>query len=148
MYVLLVILMGYHLTSRGYLYTQNIKSNKWDIYERRKEEMQRKDKKIIILLLVCVLMLLFVGCSRDNKAGSDKIKSSETENGEINNRETNSVENDNETGDGNNVLIVYFSHSGNTEKLSGMIALLSNFFLIYHLIFSLILLLFSVLKNK
>lgn len=81
-------------------------------------------KRVFTAFLSLILILAFAGCSNDSvqentsAISSDTSKSSSSEESglssdEVSGEETNSAE--------SNILIVYFSWSGNTEKIANMI---------------------------
>ena len=88
--------------------------------------MQINLKRILALLIASLMLFAFVGCNNNNDQGdngtvdngmNDPIgnpPSLDTDNGETND-DTPSTNN------GGKTLIVYFSNSGNTHKLTGMI---------------------------
>ena len=85
----------------------------YKIYEiKRKVVIRMKLKKIIyVVLLVIATMGILVGCSSNinTSQGSDSSQTSQSET-------------DNKTSNSGKVLVVYYSASGNTEKIANMIA--------------------------
>ena len=73
-------------------------------------------KRIIALLLACVLLLACDGCSGDTKPDDPAANNSNT----ATEQPAPAAPSDDEAKDGS-VLIVYFSNSGNTHKLTEMI---------------------------
>lgn len=78
-------------------------------------------KRIIALIMACMLLLCFVGCSGNDTGGTNDIGSNETENNNVSDNQNETPDNDTKVSGDGKVLIVYFSHGGNTHKLTEMI---------------------------
>lgn len=78
--------------------------------------MQRTLKRMLALLLTGIMLFAFVGCNNSNNKGGNG-----TVDDGMNDPIGNQPSLDTEGAIGGKTLIVYFSNSGNTHKLTGMI---------------------------
>lgn len=78
-------------------------------------------KKLTALLMAFVLLLCFAGCESNGTPNNNDTGSNVTENNNASNNQNETPDNNTEVSGDSKVLIVYFSHSNNTHKLTEMI---------------------------